>query len=120
MASGPLGRRKLGGRAGSVSEPRAVATRLLNHRIASKLDHRVTLFQFRQLGSFAPANFLIVFRRIAPAREMKETNLSAFGIHQPSFPATRFHLDELGLDRYGRPSFESIADRFISVHIFGE
>ena|SRR5436853_2772422 len=103
-----------------VATARGSDTTLLNHRIASKLDHRVTLFQFRQLGSLAPANFLIVFRRIAPAREMKETNLSAFGIHQPSFPATRFHLDELGLDRYGRPSFESIADRFISVHIFGE
>src|SRR5213596_1799368 len=98
MASGPLGRRRLGGWAGSVSEPRAVATgsadcgmrisdfgfefsnpqsaicnrlirslplavltrrindpvatargsdtALLNHRIASKRDYRVTLFEF--------------------------------------------------------------------------
>src|SRR5438034_8224000 len=103
-----------------VATARGTDTALLNHRIASKLDHRVTLFEFGKLGSFAPANFLIVFRRIAPAREMKETNLPVLGIHQPSFPTTRFHFGQLVLNRDRRSSFETKADRFIGVDIFGK
>src|SRR5437667_10744056 len=103
-----------------VATARGTDTALLNHRIASKRDYRVTLFEFGKLGSLAPANSLIIFRRITPAREMKETNLPVLGIHQPSFPTTRFHFGQLVLNRDRRSSFEAIAHHCTGVDIFGK
>src|SRR5713101_4140386 len=68
---------------------------LLNHRIASKHDHRVTLFQFREFFVFALLDFLIILRRIAPARNAKEANLTASGINKFSPPTASFHFGEL-------------------------
>src|SRR5712691_119771 len=68
---------------------------LLNHRIASKHDHRITDFQFREFFAFSLADFQIILRRIAPARNAKEANLTASGINKFSPATASFHFGEL-------------------------
>jgi len=90
----------------------------LRERIAAQNDHRVALFQFRQLRLFLPLNFQIVGRRIPPAGNVKEANLPAFAIQQFAFATSRFHLAKLFSDRYFRLTAGSILDEVIGADIF--
>ncbi len=90
---------------------------LRNHRITSKYDHRVTLFQFGQFFVFSLSDFQIVGWRIPPARRTKEANLAASAINKSSPATASFHFGELLFHSQDWFPIHRVRDRFVSAYV---